>query len=96
MDDIPSPVDCLFAAFVLSTEAFAKIKSIDSSHALTSVGVVAFISAEDIPKSGINTGPLPFVGTEIENLFAADFVQFAGHPLGIVVCMDMMLLFPNS
>ena len=87
MDDIPSPQHCLFAAFVLSTKASAKVKSIDYSLALESPGVVAFISAEDIPKNGKNVGPSPLLpNLPIECLFATEVVEYVGHPLGIVVC----------
>mgnify|MGYP002775810788 CR=1 FL=1 len=40
----------LYAAFVLSTVASAKLKSIDEKKALAKRGVVAFISADNMTK----------------------------------------------
>lgn len=91
VDDIPSPQGCLFGAFVSSSKAFAKVKYVDSSLALASPGAVAFISALDIPKGGANRGPVPCGGSE--NLFATDLVEYAGHPLGIMVCWLHLLCF---
>ena len=42
----------LYAAFVLSTVASAKLKSIDEKKALAKRGVVAFISADTIGAEG--------------------------------------------
>ncbi|KAI5083880.1 hypothetical protein GOP47_0000049 [Adiantum capillus-veneris] len=83
VDDIPSPDQCLFAAFVLSTKAAAKIKHIDTKEALASPGAVAFISADDIPEGGSNVGGALFFA--VEKLFADNFAEYVGHPLGIMV-----------
>eukprot|EP00250_Pteridium_aquilinum_P022285 c25340_g1_i2 orf=145-4443(+) len=83
VDDVPSPNHCLFAAFVLSTKAAAKIKHIDPKQALVSPGAVAFISANDIPEGGANVGPVAI--TAPDNLFASDVVEYYGHPLGVLV-----------
>ncbi|KAH7296056.1 hypothetical protein KP509_26G007100 [Ceratopteris richardii] len=83
VDDIPSPDQCLFAAFVGCTKAAAKIKKIDPNRALSSVGVIAFISAKDIPEGGANVGAFAFGA--FENLFADYFSEYVGHPVGVVV-----------
>ncbi|KAH6555359.1 hypothetical protein KP509_1Z262600 [Ceratopteris richardii] len=83
VDDIPSPDQCLFAAFVTCTKASAKIKKIDPKQALASVGVTTFISASDIPVGGVNVGA--FVFGAPENLFADGFSEYIGHPVGVVV-----------
>ncbi|MCO5559168.1 hypothetical protein L7F22_012762 [Adiantum nelumboides] len=83
VDDVPSPDQCLFAAFVLSTKAAAKIKQVDPRQALTSPGAVAFISADDIPGGGANVGGALFLS--LESLFAEGFAEYVGHPLGIMV-----------
>lgn len=84
VDDVPSPDHCLYAAFVPSTEAFAKVKLIDTELAIASSGVVAFISAKDIPKGGANVAAVSRY-FERESLFATDYVEYVGHPLGIMV-----------
>lgn len=84
VDDVPSPDHCLYAAFVPSTEAFAKVKLIDTKLAIASSGVVAFISANDIPKGGANVAAVAAF-FKPESLFATDYVEYVGHPLGIMV-----------
>uniref|UniRef100_A0ACB8G1I9 Uncharacterized protein n=2 Tax=Sphaerodactylus townsendi TaxID=933632 RepID=A0ACB8G1I9_9SAUR len=72
-DDI-GPIDGqLYMAVVTSTRAHAKILSIDTSEALEAPGVVAVVSAADIP--GRN-------GNENEKVFAEDEVVYVGH----VIC----------
>ncbi|KAI5083886.1 hypothetical protein GOP47_0000055 [Adiantum capillus-veneris] len=85
VDDIPAPEHCLYAAFVTSVKAFAKVKMIDTKLAVTSPGAVAFISASDIPKGGANVGALHNIFSQPENLFATDCVEYVGHPLGVMV-----------
>uniref|UniRef100_A0A8C2DYI8 Xanthine dehydrogenase n=1 Tax=Cyprinus carpio TaxID=7962 RepID=A0A8C2DYI8_CYPCA len=60
-DDIPCYENELRLALVTSTKAHALIKSIDTSDAMEVPGVVAFISAKDIPGSNL-TGPVTCVG----------------------------------
>ena len=84
-DDIPSPPHCLYAASVMSTEPYAKIKGIDTTDALKSIGAVDFVSAKDVPKGGRNVGIFnPYNGEE-EQLFAEDDYVYVGQPLGVVV-----------
>lgn len=92
MDDVPSPDGCLYAVFVTSTKAAAKVKHVDPKQALASPGAVAFISAADIPEGGANVGS--GLVSAPENLFATDVVEYVGHPLGIMVLVqfDLFLL----
>lgn len=48
-DDIPNPVGGLYAAFVMSAKAHARILKVDPTRALAARGVVAFFGPEDIP-----------------------------------------------
>lgn len=74
------PGEC-FAEFVLSTEANAKIQSIDPSEALKMPGVLKFIAAKDIP--GVNNvSPPP---APAEPVLAADKVEYFSQPIGIIV-----------
>lgn len=91
MDDIPSPPRCLYAAFVLSSEPYAKIKGQDTQVAIESEGVVAYLSAQDIPQSGVNVGCMSFTG-DIEPLFAADVAYYVGEPVGLVVSLMILTL----
>lgn len=59
---------CLHAAYVASTEALASIKGIDARKALSHPGVVAYISADDVPgKNKIGSG-------DAEEIFATSKV----------------------
>uniref|UniRef100_A0A673NEB9 Xanthine dehydrogenase/oxidase n=1 Tax=Sinocyclocheilus rhinocerous TaxID=307959 RepID=A0A673NEB9_9TELE len=79
-DDIPCYENELHLALVTSTKAHALIKSIDTSDALAVPGVVAFISAKDIPGSNM-TGPVVYD----ETVFADDKVTCVGHIVGAFV-----------
>uniref|UniRef100_A0A671RAJ9 xanthine dehydrogenase n=1 Tax=Sinocyclocheilus anshuiensis TaxID=1608454 RepID=A0A671RAJ9_9TELE len=79
-DDIPYYENELHLALVTSIKAHALIKSIDTSDALAVPGVVAFISAKDIPGSNL-TGPVVYD----ETVFADDKVTCVGHIVGAIV-----------
>jgi len=79
-DDYPIKRNTLYAAYVSSTEACAKITSIDPSEALKRPGVVQFISAEDIP--GVNNCS---AWGEVMPLFADKEVMFYGQPIGLIL-----------
>uniref|UniRef100_A0A672MMD3 xanthine dehydrogenase n=1 Tax=Sinocyclocheilus grahami TaxID=75366 RepID=A0A672MMD3_SINGR len=79
-DDIPCYENELHLALVTSTKAHALIKSIDTSDAMAVPGVVAFISAKDIPGSNM-TGPVVYD----ETVFADDKVTCVGHIVGAFV-----------
>uniref|UniRef100_A0A673LHN0 xanthine dehydrogenase n=1 Tax=Sinocyclocheilus rhinocerous TaxID=307959 RepID=A0A673LHN0_9TELE len=79
-DDIPCYENELHLALVTSIKAQALIKSIDTSDAMAVPGVVAFISAKDIPGSNL-TGPVVYD----ETVFADDKVTCVGHIVGAIV-----------
>lgn len=86
VDDIPSPPRCLHAAFVLSSEAHAKLEAIDAKVALESPRAIAYMSLRDIPEGGQNVGIVNnYNGYETESLFAEDIVGYVGQPLGVMV-----------
>uniref|UniRef100_A0A673TAA5 FAD-binding PCMH-type domain-containing protein n=1 Tax=Suricata suricatta TaxID=37032 RepID=A0A673TAA5_SURSU len=78
-DDIPRYENELSLRLVTSTQAHAKIKSIDTSEAQKVPGFVCFISADDVPGSNI-TGIC-----NDEMVFAKDEVTCVGHIIGAVV-----------
>lgn len=76
----------LYGLFVTSTQANAHIASIDASAALAISGVVAFVSAADIP--GVNNllSFAAFSGPDTtQPVFASDRVGYYGQPLGLIV-----------
>ncbi|ONK74265.1 uncharacterized protein A4U43_C03F4480 [Asparagus officinalis] len=83
VDDIPSPKDCLYGAFIYSTKPLARIKSIDFRSTLSSQKIISFVSTDDIPEGGTNIGSASLFGSE--PLFADSLAQYAGQPLGVVI-----------
>jgi xanthine dehydrogenase large subunit len=76
VDDIPTPADCLHAAFGLSERARARIVSLDLSAVRAAPGVVEVLVAEDIPGANdaspsvhdepiLATGEVFYVGQQI-------------------------------
>lgn len=78
---------------MLSTEPLAKIKGVDTTAALGSIGAVDFVSASDIPKNGQNVGIFNPFNRLSEPLFAEELVGYVGEPLGIVVSYFIPLMF---
>lgn len=89
VDDIPSPKDCLYGAFIYSTKPMARVKSIGFKSTSLPHGVVGIISVKDIPKGGKNIGITALFDTE--PLFADDLTQYAGQAVGFVVITFMVL-----
>lgn len=83
VDDIPSPTDCLYGAFVYSTKPLARIKDVHYESKSLPDGVVAVISFKDIPDGGENIGARTIFG--IEPLFADDLTRCAGERIALVV-----------
>ncbi|EXB73277.1 Aldehyde oxidase 1 [Morus notabilis] len=83
VDDIPSPTNCLYGAFIYSTEPFARVKSIKFKTKEQSYGIVKVVSFRDIPQAGENVGSKTIFGTE--PLFGDELTQCAGQPLAFVV-----------
>lgn len=82
-DDQPEFPGTLYAAYVSSTRARAKITARDYAPALAAAGVVAVIDASNIPEGGKNdSAALPF---DVELFFAEDEVVFHGQAVALVV-----------
>ena len=92
VDDISLPGQ-LWAAFVRSPEAHAKIDSIDTSDAAAREGIHAVFTGEDMADLG---GPLPMAwvppGVEVNNPehwpLARGVVKHVGDPVAVVVGED--------
>lgn len=85
VDDIPSPPRCLHAAFVISTEPFAKLNGVDTEAALQSEGAVDYVSVCDLPAGGKNLGSYNPWTDYNEPLFAEDTVNYVTEAIGVVV-----------
>ncbi|KAM7522805.1 hypothetical protein LguiA_012707 [Lonicera macranthoides] len=83
VDDIPSPENCLYGAFIHSTMPLARVKDIKFESKTLPDGVTDVISFKDIPKGGENVGSKTIFGTE--PLFADDITRCAGQRLAFVV-----------
>ncbi len=81
IDDIPEPAGTLFAAPGLSAKAHARIAGIDLSAVRAAPGVVAVLTAADIP--GVNDVSPIHAGDD--PVFAGDLVEFHGQVLFAVI-----------
>ncbi|WP_118181052.1 xanthine dehydrogenase molybdopterin binding subunit [Paraburkholderia phosphatilytica] len=79
-DDIPTLAGTLHAALGLSTKAHAKITSMTLDKVRATPGVVAVLTADDIP--GVNDcGPI----IHDDPILADGIVQYVGQPMFVVV-----------
>ena len=83
-DDLPEPRDLLHLAVGMSDRPHAKILAMDLSDVLTAPGVVAVITADDIPGTN-NCGPV----LDDDPIFAPGLVQYAGQALFAVAATDV-------
>ncbi|KAK4380360.1 hypothetical protein RND71_002222 [Anisodus tanguticus] len=83
VDDIPSPPNCLYGAFIYSTRPLAGVKGIDFGSNSLPDGVIAIITFKDIPSGGANVGSKTIFGPE--PLFADDLARYAGDRIAFVV-----------
>ncbi|KAH7661601.1 Aldehyde oxidase/xanthine dehydrogenase protein [Dioscorea alata] len=83
VDDIPSPKDCLYGAFIYSTCPLAHVKGFEFKSTLASEKIITVVSSKDIPSGGKNTVINPVLG--VEPVLASNLTEYAGQPLGIVI-----------
>jgi xanthine dehydrogenase large subunit len=79
-DDILEARGTLHGAFGLSRRAHARIRSMDLAPVRAAPGVVAVLTAADIPGEN-NVGPI----LHDDPILAADEVQFLGQPIFLVI-----------
>ena len=87
VDDMPEPAGILHAAIGMATTARGRILAMDLDAVRAAPGVVAVLTAEDIP--GANT--VSAVGKGIHPMLAEDRVDYHGQPVFLVVATDRML-----
>ncbi len=80
VDDLPQPAEMLFAAVYGSPTAHGKVKKLDYSEAEKVPGVVAVLTAKNIPGEN-QIGPI----IQDEPLLAEDEVHFEGQPMAVVI-----------
>ena len=80
VDDMAEPRDMVHVQFGLSTEARAKIRSMDLTAVRQAEGVICVLTADDVPGEN-DVGPV----VHDEPMFARDEVFFAGQCLFAVV-----------
>ena len=79
IDDLPEPAHLLHLAFGLSRQAHARITSLDLDAVRATPGVIAVLTAADIPGEN-NIGPI----LHDDPLLAADEVNYHGQPIFLV------------
>jgi len=75
-DDIPEPRDLAHAALGVSNQAHARLESVDLTDVSTYPGVIAVITAADIPGAN-NYGAV----VADDPILASDEVQYVGQPI---------------
>jgi len=83
-DDIPEPRGTLYAAIGVSSHPHARIRSIDLDAVRQAPGVVAVITADDVP--GVND-----IGGVLKDdpIFAERLVQYVGHSIFAVAATSV-------
>ncbi len=81
IDDLPEPLGTLHVQIGMSTRAHARILSLDLTAVRTSPGVVAVLTAADIPGDN-DVSPTP---THDDPIFADTLVQYWGQSMFAVV-----------
>jgi xanthine dehydrogenase large subunit len=80
LDDVPEPRGTLHGVFALSPAAHGRLKSLDLTAARAYPGVVAVLTAADIPGRN-NAGPSPVD----DPVLASDLISFHGQAMALVV-----------
>ena len=84
LDDVPTVPDTLEAALVLSPHAHARIRRVDLTRALAAEGVIAAITAADIPGKN-DIAPI----RSDEPALAAGLVEYEGQPVAAVAALTL-------
>lgn len=84
IDDIPEPKGTLYAAVGLSTQAHARLVKLDLNRVRAAAGVIAVVTADDIPGVNHMGGIL-----KDEPVFAVDKVEYIGQSLFAVAATSV-------
>ncbi|MBF8276739.1 MAG: xdhB [Candidatus Brocadiaceae bacterium] len=80
VDDVPPPAEMLYAAVYGSPVMHGKILAIHTEHARAMEGIVAVLTAQDVPGEN-QIGPI----IPDEELLAGNVVRYVGQPVAVVV-----------
>jgi aerobic carbon-monoxide dehydrogenase large subunit len=87
-DDITLP-GTVYAGFVRSPHAHARIRGIDATRAKQSAGVVAVYDGRDLAKAGVNALPPGWLHADMKigdrRVLATDTVRYAGEGVAVVI-----------
>ncbi|MEL7310804.1 MAG: xanthine dehydrogenase molybdopterin binding subunit [Pseudomonadota bacterium] len=83
-DDLPEPRNLLYAAFGTSQHAHAQIESMDLKAVREAPGVVAVLTADDVPGSN-NYGAV----ADDDPILTATEVQYIGQPIFLVLARSV-------
>lgn len=84
IDDLPEPKGTLHAAIGMSSRAHARIKSIDLSQVKDAPGVIAVLTADDVPGHNNFGGKL-----EDDPIFAEGLVEYVGQSIFAVAATSL-------
>lgn len=88
VDDLPEPRDTLYLGFVLSSEAHARIVSIDATEAVALPGVVDVLTGDDLARLSkplCTTIGIAGYKTTARDVIARRKVRFVGEAVAVVV-----------
>ncbi|XP_050344173.1 uncharacterized protein LOC126769429 isoform X2 [Nymphalis io] len=89
-DAVSGPRD-VHVAFVLSTICLGEIVQFDATEALKIPGVLAFLSAKDIPgKNSFTPKEVPWQEIE-EEILASKKISYYGQPIGLIAAVSRKL-----
>ena len=90
-DDISAPGQ-LWARVVRSPVAHGQVRGLDVTEAVKVPGVVAVVTAQDLPKGLVIPVRLAIAGTDLSDflqpVLAGDTVRYVGEPLAVVAGDD--------
>lgn len=93
VNDLPTMPNEVYAAFCLTTVGQGYITNIDASEILDIPGIVAFLSAKDIPGKNSFIPVGLFAMVEDEELFCSGNIKYAGQAFGLVVANSQKLAY---
>ncbi len=84
IDDLPEPKGTLYAAVGMSSQAHARLRKVDLSRVRQAAGVIAVVTAADIPGENHLGGSL-----KDEPVFAVDKVEYLGQCIFAVAATSL-------
>jgi aerobic carbon-monoxide dehydrogenase large subunit len=90
-DDFSASGQC-WARVARSPVAYGRLRAVDTRHAVRANGVVAVVTAADLPPGLVIPVRLPLQGIDLsaflQPVLASDVVRYVGEPLAVVVAED--------